>query len=425
MKMAVIGQGGREYALCYGLAKSSLCTKLYCLPGSDAIARLASIEAIKIDDNKAIIDFVKKEKIDLVVIGPELPLTLGLADKLRDENILVFGPSAKAAKLEGSKGFARDFCNKYNIPAPDYAVFSDLDAALAYIEEQPIPIVVKADGLASGKGVVVAFSKEEARNTAKRLINLSNHHLVIESYLQGDELSFFAICDGNTALPMMEVQDYKRAFDGNYGPNTGGMGTYAPVPFVDKQLENQIMETIVRPTLAGMKADGTPYHGILYCGLMLTEAGPKLFEYNVRFGDPECQVLISLLQNDLGEILYAAAKSELHEKSLRWHQNKIAICVVLAANGYPLLLNHDHDKIDNLNKIEAKIADDPDIYIFHAGTKLIENSKEEAYWQANGGRVLNIVACAKTHEKARQKAYDLIDDINWVGGFYRKDIGKL
>ena len=425
MKIAVIGQGGREYALCHGLAKSSLCSQLYCIPGSDAIARLATIEAINIDDNQAIIDFVKKQKIDLVIIGPELPLTLGLADDLRDENILVFGPSAGAAKLEASKGFARDFCRQYNIPAPDYAVFTNLEEALAYIDEQPIPIVVKADGLAAGKGVVVANSHEEARKAAKRLIDLSSHCLVIESYLLGDELSFFAICDGDTALPMLEVQDYKRAFDGNYGPNTGGMGTYAPVPFMDKKLENQIMKTIVEPTLAGMKAQDTPYHGILYCGLMLTEAGPKLFEYNVRFGDPECQILISLLQNDLGEVLYAAAKSKLHEQSLSWLENKAAICVVLAADGYPLSLTHKHDNIDNLDEIEVKIAKDPTIHIFHDGTKRVVDSNQETHWQADGGRVLNIVATANSHEEARKKAYDLIEKLNWVGGFYRRDIGVV
>lgn len=426
MNILVIGGGGREHALCWAISASPLCNKLYCAPASDAIARIAIKVDLAQDDLKGIVDFCQQQAIDLVVIGPELPLTLGLADLLNQNNIMVFGPSQKAARLEGSKSFAREFCKRHAIKGAEFASFTDLAAATDYITQKGAPIVIKADGLAAGKGVVVAETLDQALDAASKLMKFGTGKILIEEKLMGEEISFFALCDGKHGLPLMAVQDHKRAYDGDKGPNTGGMGTYAPPPMTNPSLEAQIMKELVQPTLDGMAQEGMPFQGVLFLGLMLTADGPRLIEYNVRFGDPECQVLMMLLYSDLLPALLAAAQGNLDQFHLRWQEGKSAICVVLAAKGYPEQLEALHPPIPNLEIIEGIASGDPDLEIFHAGTHYSQQDtpSQNKQWQANGGRVLNIVALGDTLEKARDKAYKLIDHLDWQAGFYRHDIGK-
>ncbi|MFK7866001.1 MAG: phosphoribosylamine--glycine ligase [Alphaproteobacteria bacterium] len=423
MKLLVIGNGGREHALCWALSASPLCDALYCAPGSDAIAEFANCISINADDCIKLIEFAKDKAIDLVVVGPELPLALGLVDQLEAAGIKAFGPSAAAARLETSKSFARDFTARHNIPGAEFESFSDLDAAIAYIQTKGAPIVVKADGLAGGKGVVVAQSTQEAVEAAKRLSKIGNHKLVIEECLIGTELSFFALCDGQNALPLISAKDHKRAFNNDQGPNTGGMGAYAPSKLADLALNQTIIDQIVTPTLKGMEAEGMPFQGVLFLGLMITENGPKLIEYNVRFGDPECQCLMMLLFSDLLPALIAATSGALNEFSLRWNQEKTAICIVLAANGYPDLVLGSHQPIPRLHETLERVKKMDGVEIFHAGTlkKTAEDGAIE--WLATGGRVLNIVSVADSLLQARTKGYAIIEQLAWQGGFYRTDIG--
>ena len=416
MHILLLGSGGREHALAWKIAASPLVTKLWCAPGNAGIAREAECVALDVTDHAAVIDFCRRNTVDLVVVGPETPLAAGIVDDLTAVGIKAFGPSKQAAQLEGSKGFTKDLCSEFNIPTGAYRRFGNANDALAYVRAEGAPIVVKADGLAAGKGVVVAKTLGEAEDAIAMMFDgvfgAAGAEVVIEEFLSGREISFFALCDGEIAIALATAQDHKRVFDHDAGPNTGGMGAYSPTPFVTPEIHDQIMSRIVLPTVAGMKKRGTPFRGILYAGVMLTEQGPKLFEYNVRFGDPECQVLMLRMMSDIVPAFLASCDGELKHFDLRWYDEP-ALTVVMAAKGYP----GDYAKgtriegLDDAAKIEGA-------EIFHAGTV----TKDGAVL-ANGGRVLNICASGKTVSEAQQRAYQAVDRIQWPEGFCRRDIG--
>ncbi|MGJ5041539.1 phosphoribosylamine--glycine ligase [Bradyrhizobium sp. HKCCYLRH1062] len=415
MNILLLGSGGREHALAWKIAGSPLLTKLWCAPGNAGIAKEAECVALDVADHAAVIAFCRANKVDLVVVGPETPLAAGIVDDLEAAGIKAFGPSRLAAKLEGSKGYTKDLCAEYDIPTGAYCRFDNAPEALAYVREHGAPIVVKADGLAAGKGVVVAKTVAEAEDAIKMMFEggfgVAGAEVVIEEFLEGREVSFFALCDGETAIPLASAQDHKRVFDHDQGPNTGGMGAYSPTPFVTQEIHDKIMNQIIQPTIAGMSARGTPFRGILYAGLMLTAQGPKLFEYNVRFGDPECQVLMLRMMSDLVPAMLAACDGQLKNFDLRWFPDA-AVTVVMAAKGYP----GDYAKggviegLDDAARIEG-------VEIFHAGTV----AKDGAIL-ANGGRVLNVCASGKSVAEAQARAYQAVDRIKWADGFCRRDI---
>ncbi|MCX8134460.1 MAG: phosphoribosylamine--glycine ligase [Roseococcus sp.] len=418
MKLLVVGSGGREHALCWALAASPLLTRLWCAPGNPGIAEVAECVPIAALDIPALVAFARREGVDLVVVGPEAPLTAGLADACAAAGIRCFGPSAAAARLEGSKAFFKEVALAAGAPTAAHAVFTEAEAARAYIRARGAPIVVKADGLAAGKGVVVAMTEAEALSAATAMLEGGLHgeagrRIVVEEYLAGEEISFFALCDGATALPLGAAQDHKRAFDGDRGPNTGGMGAYSPPPAWTPALEAEVMATCIRPVLAEMARRGAPFTGVLFAGLMLTEAGPRLLEFNVRFGDPECQALMLRLRSDLLPALLAATQGELALFDLRWERLS-SILVVMAAEGYP-----DAPRTGTeIRGLEAA-AQVPDVTIFHAGTA----RREDGALVAAGGRVLGIGAVGATLAEARAAAYAAVDRIDWPGGFCRRDIG--
>src|ERR1700744_371023 len=416
MHILLLGSGGREHALAWKIAASPLVTKLWCAPGNAGIAREAECIALDVANHAAVIDFCRQNAVELVVVGPETPLAAGIVDDLAAAGIQEFGPSRQAAQLEGSKGFTKDLCREFNIPTGAYKRFDNARDALAYVRAQGAPIVVKADGLAAGKGVVVAKTLAEAEAAIAMMFEgafgVAGAEVVIEEFLAGREISFFALCDGETAIPLATAQDHKRVFDHDEGPNTGGMGAYSPTPFVTPEVHEQIMSRIVLPTLMGMKARGTPFRGVLYAGVMLTAQGPKLFEYNVRFGDPECQVLMLRMMSDIIPALLAACDGELKDFDLRWYPEP-ALTVVMAAKGYP----GDYAKGTRIEGLD-EAAQVEGVEIFQAGTV----AKDGALL-ANGGRVLNVCASGKTVVEARQRAYAAIDRIKWPDGFCRRDIG--
>jgi phosphoribosylamine---glycine ligase len=416
MNILLLGSGGREHALAWKMAASPLTDRLVCAPGNAGIAREAECIALDIADHGAVIAFCRKNAIDFVVVGPEAPLCAGIVDDLEAAGIKVFGPSRAAARLEGSKGFTKDLCRAAGIPTAAYERFRDATAAKAYVRARGAPIVVKADGLAAGKGVVVAESIAEAEAAIDMILGgelgAAGTELVIEEFLAGEEASFFALCDGETALPLASAQDHKRAFDGDKGPNTGGMGAYSPAPIVDATMASRVMAEIVLPTLNAMKAIGAPYKGVLYAGLMIAADGPKLIEYNVRFGDPECQVLMPRLMSDLVPALLASRDGVLKSVDLRWYP-EAALTVVMAAKGYPGAYAKG-SVIDGLDEAAAVEG----VEIFHAGTR-----QDGARIVANGGRVLNVSALGKTVREARSRAYQAISRIRWPEGFCRHDIG--
>jgi len=416
MRILVVGGGGREHALCWAISASPLCTKLLCAPGNAGIAKVAQCIEVPAEDVEGQVALALAEKIDFVVIGPETPLVAGLADRLAKVGIKAFGPSMEAAQLEGSKGFTKDLCKANNIPTAAYERFSDADAAKAYIRAQGAPIVIKADGLAAGKGVVVAMTEEEALAAVDLMFGGgfgdAGAEIVIEEFMQGEEASFFALCDGEHALPLATAQDHKRAFDGDKGPNTGGMGAYSPAPVMTDAICAQVMEEMIYPTLRALSAMGTPYRGVLFAGVMVTKDGPKLVEYNARFGDPECQVLMLRMMSDVLPALIACADGQLKNFSLRWFDDA-ALTVIMATKGYP----GDYGKgsviegLDDAAKVEG-------VEIFHAGTRA-----DGDRILANGGRVLNITASGKTVTEAQRRAYQAVDRIKWPEGFCRRDIG--
>jgi len=415
MHILLLGSGGREHALAWKIAASPLVTKLWCAPGNAGIAREAECVPLDIADHEAVIAFCKANAVEFVVVGPETPLAAGIVDDLGRAGIKAFGPSKMAAQLEGSKGFTKDLCAEFGIPTAAYRRFDNEAGALAYVRAQGAPIVIKADGLAAGKGVVVAKTLREAEDAVAVMFaghfGAAGAEVVIEEFLAGREVSFFALCDGETALPLASAQDHKRVFDHDQGPNTGGMGAYSPTPFVTSEIHDQIMSRIISPTVAGMKARGAPFRGVLYAGVMLTEQGPKLFEYNVRFGDPECQVLMLRMMSDIVPAFLAACDGELKHFNLRWYP-EAAITVVMAAKGYP----GDYRKGSRIEGLDDAAKIDG-VEIFHAGTL----AKDGAIL-ANGGRVLNVCALGKTVTEAQARAYASIDRINWPDGFCRRDI---
>jgi phosphoribosylamine--glycine ligase len=417
MRILVVGSGGREHALAWAIAASPLVDRVYCTPGNAGIAEDAECVPIGVMDTAGIIGFCKNAAVDLVVVGPEAPLVAGLVDALEAEGIAAFGPSAAAAALEGSKGFMKDLCAREGIPTAAYRRFSDVSAAKTYIGAQDAPIVVKADGLAAGKGVVVAATRGDADAAVDAAFGgrfgAAGAEIVVEEFLAGEEASFFALCDGVHALPLAAAQDHKRVGDGDTGPNTGGMGAYSPCAAVTPAIEGRVMEEIVLPTVRAMAREGRPFKGVLFAGLMLTEAGPKLLEFNVRFGDPECQALMMRLQSDLVPALLAARDGVLNRVDLRWYE-AASICVVMAAKGYP----DDPRRGTEIRGTDAA-ASDPDVKVFHAGTR-----RDGARLLADGGRVLGISATGRDLAAARERAYRAVDKLDWPGGFCRRDIGR-
>ena len=416
LNILLIGSGGREHALANALAKSPRCAQLYIAPGNPGTARVGANVVLDPADHPAVLAFCREKRIGLVVVGPEQPLTGGLADALIGAEIPVFGPTAAAAQLEGSKGFTKDICREHRIPTAAYERFVDRDRALAYVRAQGAPIVIKADGLAAGKGVVVAMTLAEAEAAIDSMFDgafgASGAEVVIEAFLEGEEASFFAICDGTRALPFATAQDHKRVGDGDTGPNTGGMGAYSPASIVTPEITARVMREIITPTLAAMRARGAPFTGVLYAGLMLTKDGPQLIEYNVRFGDPEAQVILPRFDGDLVELMLAAAKGALPEAAPRF-ASQAALTVVLAAKGYPGT-PETGTEIRGLERAEAM----PGVVVTHAGTK-----RDGERLLASGGRVLNVTALADSVKAARDKAYAAVDVIDWPGGFCRRDIG--
>jgi phosphoribosylamine--glycine ligase len=416
MNILLLGSGGREHALAWKIAASPLVDQLYCAPGNAGIARECELVALDAADHAAVIAFCKEKKIDLVVVGPETPLCAGIVDDLGAAGIKAFGPSRAAAQLEGSKGFTKDLCRANHIPTAAYARFTAAAAAKDYVRAQGAPIVVKADGLAAGKGVVVATSIAEAEAAIDMMfagaMGGAGAEVVVEEFLDGEEASFFALCDGETAVPLASAQDHKRVFDGDNGPNTGGMGAYSPAPVMTPQLSHHALEEIVLPTVRAMKAMGTPYKGVLYAGLMITTEGPKLIEYNVRFGDPECQVLMLRLMSDLVPAMLACCDGVLKNFDLRWYP-EAALTVVMAAKGYPGATAKG-TVIEGL----GAAAEVEGVEIFHAGTKT-----DDGRTVANGGRVLNVSALGKTVGEAQARAYAAVERIRWPDGFCRRDIG--
>ena len=414
MNVLLIGSGGREHALAWKIAASPMLTRLYAAPGNPGIAKEAEIIPLDVNDHAAVAAFCKEKAIDLVVVGPEAPLVAGLGDHLRGEGIRVFGPSAKAAQLEGSKGFTKDLCRKYGIPTAAYERFGNAADARAYVERMGAPIVVKADGLAAGKGVTVAMTLDEALEAVDACFDggfgSAGAEVVIEEFLTGEEASFFCLCDGKTALPFGTAQDHKRVGEGDTGPNTGGMGAYSPAPVMTPELIERTMREIIEPTMRGMAETGMPFSGVLFAGLMVNDKGPQLIEYNVRFGDPECQVLMMRLKDDLLVLLSAVADGQLSHMSARW-LDEAALTVVMAARGYP----GTPQKGTIIRGIEK--AHDG-VEVFHAGT-----AEEDGEIVSAGGRVLNVTAIGGTVTEAQRRAYEAVDVIDWPEGFCRRDIG--
>jgi phosphoribosylamine--glycine ligase len=417
VNVLLIGGGGREHALAWKLKQSPLLDRLYCAPGNAGIAAVAACVALDVDDHAAVIRFCKDKAIGLVVIGPEAPLVAGLTDDLEAAGLKVFGPSRAAAKLEGSKGYTKDLCAEYAIPTAAYRRFSDGAAAKDYVATLSAPIVVKADGLAAGKGVVIAQARAEADDAIDACFSgafgAAGAEVVIEEFLAGEEASFFALVDGETALPLATAQDHKRAYDGDRGPNTGGMGAYSPAPLMTAALCARVMDEIIEPTVRAMTARGTPFKGVLYAGLMIQDGSPKLIEYNVRFGDPEAQVLMLRLKSDLLPALIAVAEGRLAGLSLDWHDDA-ALCVVMASKGYP----GAYQKGSEITGLDAAGAE-PNVEIFHAGTR-----RDGGRIVADGGRVLGVTARGRSIAEAKSRAYAAIDKIDWPQGFCRRDIGR-
>ncbi|MDB5552645.1 MAG: phosphoribosylamine--glycine ligase [Rhizobium sp.] len=414
MNVLLIGSGGREHALAWKMVQSPIIGKLYVAPGNPGIEKHAFCVDLEADDADGLIAFCVDRNVEFVVFGPEAPLVAGISDRLREAGLLVFGPSQAAAQLEGSKGFTKDLCAKYDIPTGAYRRFGNAVDAKAYVDAQGAPIVVKADGLAAGKGVTVAMTAEEAKaaidDCFAGTFGAAGAEVVIEAYLDGEEASFFVLSDGTTALALASAQDHKRVGDGDTGPNTGGMGAYSPAPVMTEEMIARTMSEIIEPTIRGMAEMGHPFSGVFFAGLMITEKGPELIEYNVRFGDPECQVLMLRLKSDLMELLLATAKGELDTVTAEW-SDETALTVVMASKGYP-------GSYEKNTLIEALPEDGEDVRVFHAGTAMTEDQLV-----AIGGRVLNVTALGKTVSEARDRAYQAVGNVVWEGGFCRKDIG--
>ncbi len=418
MKVLVIGSGGREHALVWKISQSPRVKKIYCAPGSAGMEALAEGVIIPSQDLDQLLSFAKKEKIDLTVVGPELPLTLGIVDLFEKEGLKIFGPRKEAALLEGSKAFTKKLLLENGIPTAHFEVFEDYDRAIEFLKTQAYPLVIKADGLAAGKGVLIAQDRAQAVEGLdlifkKKAFGEAGRKAVIEEFLAGEEASFHALIDGKSILPLDSAQDHKRVGDGDTGLNTGGMGVYSPAPVVTEAIRDEVIERILKPTLRGLLKKGITYRGVLYAGLMITSQGPKLLEYNVRFGDPETQALLMRLDEDLLEVMEATVDGRLQGKTLRWKKDA-SVCVVMAAHGYPGEVRAG-DEIRGL-EVAASI---PETVVFHAGTKKVNQQ-----WLTAGGRVLGVTALGKDVRQARERAYDVCEKIYWAGVHYRKDIGR-
>ncbi len=416
MRILVVGSGGREHALCWKIAASPLTGKLFCAPGNAGIAQAAECVAIGAEDVETLTEFAAAENIDLVVVGPEAPLVKGLVDRLEAAGIRAFGPTQKAAEIEGSKGFMKDLCARHNIPTARYRRFTDAAPAKAFARTLPPPVVVKADGLAAGKGVIICNTHSEAEAAIDGMMvghqfGQAGDSVVVEEFLDGEELSFFALSDGTHVLPMISAQDHKRVGDGDTGPNTGGMGAYSPAPVATREIEARIMREIVQPAVTGLKAEGRPFKGVLFAGIMVTGDGPKLIEFNARFGDPECEVLCIRMMSDIVPALVACADGTLEDFALRWYPES-ALTIVMATRGYP-----GSSKPGSVIRNLPEERDDA--IVFHCGTK--KNAAGEI--EAHGGRVLAVTALGKTVREAQAKAYQVVDQIQWPEGFCRRDIG--
>ncbi|MDH3973466.1 MAG: phosphoribosylamine--glycine ligase [Deltaproteobacteria bacterium] len=418
MKVLVIGSGGREHALVWKISKSSLVDKVYCAPGNAGIAEIAETADLSASDIDGLADFAKREAIDLTVVGPEVPLTMGIVDHFEKEGLKIFGPSGAAAELEGSKAFSKAIMKKYGVPTAAYASFTSKKEALDYIDKMGAPIVIKADGLAAGKGVVVAQTLAEAGEAVEAMMGdkafgAAGEKVVVEEFMDGEEASYLVFSDGKNILPMPTSQDHKAVYDGDKGPNTGGMGAYSPAPVVTEALEKRIIKEIIKPLIDGMAKEGKPYKGILYAGLMMTKDGPRVVEFNCRFGDPECQPIMMRMKSDIIPVLEAVVEEKLHTVTMEWEERK-TVCIVMAAGGYPG--NYEKGKeISGLNSFK----DRQDLVVFHAGT-----SGREGKIVTNGGRVLGVTALGEGLEEAINLAYDAVKSISWEGVYFRKDIGK-
>jgi len=418
MNILVIGSGGREHAIVWKVAKSRKVKKIFCAPGNPGIAQLAECVSIKIDDINGLREFAVKEKIDLTVVGPELPLTLGIVDSFEEKGLNIFGPSKKAAEIEGSKVFAKDLMQKYEIPTAVYRVFKNPKNAKDYVKEHSLPLVVKADGLAAGKGVIICKTNEDALDAIrlimeKRGFGRAGDRVIVEDFLKGQEVSFLAITDGKTVIPLPPCQDHKAVFDGDKGPNTGGMGAYSPTPLVTAKLKDEIMNNIMIPTVKAMEKEERPYKGVLYAGLMITKDGPRVLEYNCRFGDPEAQPIMMRLKNDLIDVLSASVEKRLNRIKLNC-DNKVAISVVMASKGYP----GNYEKGKEIRGVED-VSRLKNVVVFHAGTAINGNKLVTA-----GGRVLDVTAMGVGIKRAMNKVYQAVSRIQWEGAHYRKDIGE-
>ena len=416
MNILILGSGGREHALAWAVMQNPKCDKLIVAPGNAGIAKIADCASFDIEDGGVVVNFAEENAIDFVIIGPEAPLAAGVADRLREAGILVFGPSEGAAKLEASKSFTKEICDAAKAPTAAYGHFTDAEAAKAYIREQGSPIVVKADGLAAGKGVIVAMDDQTALDAIDDMFGGAfggaGAEVVIEEFMEGEEASFFILCDGKTALPIGTAQDHKRVGEGDTGLNTGGMGAYSPAPVLSDEIAQKALDEIIQPTIDEMAKRGTPYQGVLYAGLMIKDGEPRLVEYNVRFGDPECQVLMMRLGAQAMDLMHAAAEERLAEAQVNWADDH-AITVVMAANRYP----GSYEKGSVIKGLDG-LPEDSKNMVFHAGT----TAKDGAI-MASGGRVLNVTARGATLQEARDRAYEMVEAIDWPGGFYRRDIG--
>ena len=418
MNILVIGSGGREHAIVWKVAKSRKVKKIFCAPGNPGIAQLAECVSIKIDDINGLREFAVKEKIDLTVVGPELPLTLGIVDSFEEKGLNIFGPSKKAAEIEGSKVFAKDLMQKYEIPTAVYRVFKNPKNAKDYVKEHSLPLVVKADGLAAGKGVIICKTNEDALDAIrlimeKREFGRAGDRVIVEDFLKGQEVSFLAITDGKTVIPLPPCQDHKAVFDGDKGPNTGGMGAYSPTPVITQKLKEEIMARIMIPTIKAMEKEGRPYKGVFYAGIMIKKDGPRVLEYNCRFGDPEAQPIMMRLKNDLIDVLSASVEKRLNRIKLNC-DNKVAICVVMASKGYP----ENYEKGKEIRGVED-VSRLKNVVVFHAGTAINGNKLVTA-----GGRVLDVTAMGVGIKRAMNKVYQAVSRIQWEGAHYRKDIGE-
>lgn len=418
MKILIIGSGGREHALVWKIAQSPLVEKIYCAPGNPGIGQIAENVPLMMDDLPGLLAFAMRESIELTVVGPELPLSLGIVDLFEEHGLKVFGARRNAALIESSKAFSKDIMQKYGVPTAFYEVFTEIEPAVAYIEKHGAPIVVKADGLAAGKGVVVANSVDEAIAAVKEMLSGNafgdaGSRVVIEEFLRGEEASFLVFTDGKNIIPLASAQDHKAVFDGDLGPNTGGMGAYSPAPVVTPAIHEKAMQEVLRRTVDGMAAEGRPYRGVLYAGLMIDGDSVKTLEFNARFGDPECQPLLMRMKSDIVPVLLAVAAGDISKVEIEWH-DQAAVCVVMAAGGYP----GDYPKGDLIHGLD-KASEMDDLFVFHAGTAL-----KDGNYVTNGGRVLGVTGRGVTVSAAIAKAYDGVAVIKWEGVQYRKDIGR-